>query len=516
MRNAKLNVFGSIPLQYQVKEPLKFYGINPATATANTVNTATDDAANNNTAPDIVDQFTQKDTTDGVINAISDRRHKDRIADKFTQKPHHVENAQTRLFLIVFSLFIQALTISVSYIAAFTLFSPLMPELFATALSLLSLGFLEFGKRFSIIPFAKHFIKYRRLQYFNLFVASCCLSASLYLTYTGSIDSVFSLTAKPTEISTESVTANDRADIADLKEHIKRVSKNYSWRNKLTEQGRAEISKLNNQLAVIQARVSEATTRTNKMNDDTRGEHLTRTTGKANTLKYATVFLDLFLVAILFYLEYFDFLSYLHLSELQRKAESEKKKNGSSNSAQIPAQPVRNALNALPINNNATRQQIGFKTYNAQQTAQPVRNALNAMSTPSATRNVVILNCEHCCTEFERKTTWQKYCSEACKISAYEKRTGKKFKKRPSITTTAPIIFAFVFSALFFGSCSKPPGHEAPAQSKMIAFDESGKYFFLTKHDSIDKIRLKKIRVLESMIKKMSYNNDSLKKINSH
>lgn len=38
------------------------------------------------------------------------------------------------------------------------------------------------------------------------------------------------------------------------------------------------------------------------------------------------------------------------------------------------------------------------------------------------------VNCVHCSQPFERRTTWHKYCSELCKIKAYEVRTGKQWK----------------------------------------------------------------------------------------
>ena len=39
-----------------------------------------------------------------------------------------------------------------------------------------------------------------------------------------------------------------------------------------------------------------------------------------------------------------------------------------------------------------------------------------------------ILNCAHCDIEFERATTWQKYCGDPCRILANELRTGKKLR----------------------------------------------------------------------------------------
>ena len=38
------------------------------------------------------------------------------------------------------------------------------------------------------------------------------------------------------------------------------------------------------------------------------------------------------------------------------------------------------------------------------------------------------LKCQHCEVEFEKTTTWHKYCGDACRIAANELRTGKKLK----------------------------------------------------------------------------------------
>lgn len=36
--------------------------------------------------------------------------------------------------------------------------------------------------------------------------------------------------------------------------------------------------------------------------------------------------------------------------------------------------------------------------------------------------------CLQCGIEFEKRTTWQKYCQELCRIKAYELKTGKAWR----------------------------------------------------------------------------------------
>ncbi len=51
-----------------------------------------------------------------------------------------------------------------------------------------------------------------------------------------------------------------------------------------------------------------------------------------------------------------------------------------------------------------------------------------AMSTQCVTSNTKTAACVHCGKQYERRTTWQKYCTELCKIQAYELRTGKQWR----------------------------------------------------------------------------------------
>jgi hypothetical protein len=37
--------------------------------------------------------------------------------------------------------------------------------------------------------------------------------------------------------------------------------------------------------------------------------------------------------------------------------------------------------------------------------------------------------CLHCANEYEKRTTFQKYCTEICRVSAWESNTGRKLKK---------------------------------------------------------------------------------------
>jgi hypothetical protein len=102
----------------------------------------------------------------------------------------------------------------------------------------------------------------------------------------------------------------------------------------------------------------------------------------------------------------------------------------------------------IPTDNNALRNGYGMRngyamSNNAMRNDDDVKPCVslekslhqdtNAMRNSYALRKddktvSKITDCVHCGTQFERRTTWHKYCSELCKIKAYELRTGKKWK----------------------------------------------------------------------------------------
>jgi hypothetical protein len=55
----------------------------------------------------------------------------------------------------------------------------------------------------------------------------------------------------------------------------------------------------------------------------------------------------------------------------------------------------------------------------------------NALRNSNALNTAIKLktgNCVQCGCEFEKRTTWQKYCNELCRIKAFEVRTGKTWR----------------------------------------------------------------------------------------
>ena len=79
----------------------------------------------------------------------------------------------------------------------------------------------------------------------------------------------------------------------------------------------------------------------------------------------------------------------------------------------------------------------GFQR-NEEQEAPAGKYAFNAMRYNAGSGDngggKVILNCQQCGGQFERRTTFQKFCTEACRVKAWEAKTGRPLKKGTSKT----------------------------------------------------------------------------------
>jgi Zn finger protein HypA/HybF involved in hydrogenase expression len=81
----------------------------------------------------------------------------------------------------------------------------------------------------------------------------------------------------------------------------------------------------------------------------------------------------------------------------------------------------------LPTKSALDKDVLAVNTDNTTQCVSDKNNALHEL-THSVSDRVHQGLCVNCGGAFEKKTTWQKYCCEGCRVSAYELRTGKKIK----------------------------------------------------------------------------------------
>ena len=393
----------------------KFYGAS--------LNSDSDDVKHE-PLPDHLKRFAASNGIDKTTTEINNHRYLNTIQEKFKPKAHHVETAKQRVFTIAFSYFIHVITFAVSFAALYAILLPIMPKVAALGICALILIFIELGKRYSIVPAIKAHIVLRKLDFFSILIALCCLGSSLYLVYSGSGATV-ELTAQPITLSNgDSITKNDRNDIEDLKNEMQDTKKHFSYKGKLTETGRKEMARQNNLLALVQNRISIKEQDANFANKEAKFKHEIKISERSTALRFATIFLDLLLVVFLFFLEQLDYHSYLHLLELQKKQTGNTPSNAPNNVTKI----VNDNNYRFSENNVTERPTIGFKSYK-NESANENRLNDNRNDTKIVSADAF---CEQCLEPYLKNHKKQKFCNDKCRIKSWELSTGKKFNKGKS------------------------------------------------------------------------------------
>jgi hypothetical protein len=367
-----------------------------------------------------------------------------RLADKFTVKPFYFKYKALKKLLGVITWFIQVVTIIVSFMSIFGLLIPMMPYYIAFTFSVISLVCIEILKRMTLKPSVKEFLQFKKVVLFPLSLALTMLVLSLWLTWNGTHETVFKLTEKPQLLNVDSLTNFEKDRIKQINSDIS-TAKKITWKGKITEKGQKMIDNLTQERAKIQGKLDLKENNLRVKNDQTESDHTTKTTARATHFKYLTLCLDLLLFGLLAWLEYYDYRSITEFSRLKIASE-----NTTQNVVNTEGDTTQNVVNnegntTQNVVNNALRYNAGrtvIQGFRRENTTQSVMSN-NASNTIKTTQNVVnkskrVVNgeiiiikkaCENCGETFERKVTFQKFCTQNCRIKFWENKTGKKMRK---------------------------------------------------------------------------------------
>lgn len=341
-----------------------------------------------------------------------------RLQNKYTVKPYYFKFKDLKRFLSGFTWFIQAVTVAVSFMAIIGLLAPMMPYPAAVFFSFASLVCVEILKRLTFKPSVKEFLQFRKFSVFQILIAFAMLGVSLWLTWNGTHKAVFELTAPPTLVNVDSTVSYEKQRIKEINADIAQAKK-ITWKGKITEKGQKLIEKLTNERAKIQDKLDTKETTTTAKNEQTTADHTAKTMTSATHFKYLTLCLDLLLFALLAWLEYYDYRSLAEFSELKAAAIQQQALHGKSDPT---AAVKRQALNATDPPFSQNRDRVIIKGFLPNAVKQQALNGKERI-------------CEHCGGEYIYRIHNQKYCTEGCRISAWEARTGKKFKKPKALTS---------------------------------------------------------------------------------
>lgn len=298
---------------------------------------------------------------------------------------------------------------------------------------ILTLAALELTKRETSSKFFHTRLQFGKMSG-GLLAAVLGLSIiSTAASYFGAEKTVHQFAKGPALVNADSTTQPLRAQIADIDRQISDAKK-MKWKGKLTVQGQNTLAALTTAKADLLAEQTRQQKRIDGNNDTALEEHKTTTTTNGQQFAAFTLLSEILLILCLFYIQYYDFRSfaeYAHAhaetapkpTEQPGKPNEQPAKPAAPNVRQDPAPAFSSNGNGLPKNE---RQPIGFAYAN--------RNAYTrtqTVETQTVTQpgNDHLRNCEHCGTAYIYGHRRQKFCTDQCRIDAWQDRTGRKLKR---------------------------------------------------------------------------------------
>ncbi len=295
------------------------------------------------------------------------------------------------------------------------------------ALLLIIVAGIEAGKRGLIVSAAKDFFNLGKVSTLPIAALAACFALSMGASYLGGKQLVVATAAPPAKETNPEIAAI-QAQLADISGTVDRLRKT-TWKGKVTVDAVRGINKAQS----LQATLTERLTTLQAQDDATHAAKLQKHTSKhlnfGVMLGLLAAVSDLFLFGLLWTAKRLKYeVAAIHHHPTASTATAPG--NGFSAQFQTPS------LNWQPQQGQPPqRRPIGFKVHQTE-TRTPAqdgdpdamrKNAIRLDATPPGGK---IRGCAWCGNDFEARTTWHKYCCEACKIAAWESRTGKPFKKK--------------------------------------------------------------------------------------
>lgn len=329
----------------------------------------------------------------------------DRLQKKYQVRPFFERAKPLKNIAEGSSYLLNVFSASTAFLLVFSFLKSLLPfQALAVFFAVAFLICLEGLKRFSIPVMFKTFFQFKRLNFgavsFSVFLSVVSIGSS----YFGAKEAVRLLTPEVSLVSLEEVRKPFEERLQQLQAD-KADAMKQTWKGKQTVQAAKRLNTIQDQEAGLQAALLQAVQQAETKNAESLTKHTSGKDLKAGHFAAVTMLFELLLLLCLWYCEFYDFRS---LAEF-----------------------VRYEGKSSPIGEMGP---IGLKLAEKQPKSESLSSAVHAHTEEKRTviqpfsHNALRYSCEHCKQNFERKTSWQKYCSTECRMQAHaEKHNGKVF-----------------------------------------------------------------------------------------
>ncbi len=328
-----------------------------------------------------------------------------KFADKFTPKPYHQTHSKLYYTAKVAGYVCQLFTAAAAAIWIHTTAATLTGMAVALILTGIAVAAIEAAKRTTGEAAAIQFIMYGTMS--PLVVVSIALIAlSTTAAYYGADRAIIVGSGEAVKVNRDSTTAIHQATIDDANATIQQAKK-AKWNGSITAQGLRIIEQAERRKAAAQERITVAEQRADTIDDATAATHAQTTNKIGTTASAITIVCELCLLLCLFYANY-----YQHRSAIEA---------GITTTPPTVPTTITPTPTQLPTVARIKAGRVVVAGFNNNATAGKYEST-NSTSTNGRT-------CENCNVPITVGSARRRFCSDPCRIAAWEKRTGRSFTK---------------------------------------------------------------------------------------
>ena len=245
----------------------------------------------------------------------------ERLDGKFQVKPFFERYRTFRLVALASSYGINIFAAATAFTCVFIFLQTLMQNSLLSAT--FAIGFLmavEAFKRLTIPHFFKNLLQFGKVNFVKLALIMGLTAISVTLSYMGAKDTVQLFTPSVELTNVDSIRNTYESRIAILEGRLKDVKKSQSWRGKLTPEGQKTYNQISAQIATLEADKLQNANNTIAKNDEKALQHTRKTGVNAHYFGLFTLLLDLSLIGLLFFVEFYDFRSFTEFAKLNNQS----------------------------------------------------------------------------------------------------------------------------------------------------------------------------------------------------
>lgn len=307
--------------------------------------------------------------------------------EKFHPKPYAIEYRPLYIAAVGFGFICNAITLSACAYALFKLVTPALPAWAGVGIGLVIAAAVEALKRATAERVAVTHLRDGSLSALAL-VSLAIIALSTFAAYWGAENAIIDAHGSAQVVRSDSLTAHHVATIAAAREAIATASAQKRADGSLPPSARRQIERAQKQIERAQARIEQIELATDERNARIEADHNARATGRGAAFGLVALLAEVALLICIYYANYYQFRAVVEAID---------------SAAHTTTTPHTTPNPTLANGTPDARRPIGFHK-------------------PAAGEKV----CRHCGEAFTPRTTWQRYCSEACRVAAWEARSGKK------------------------------------------------------------------------------------------